>query len=121
MFKLFQQHIPLLNIAQAQRRIIIRGLLCAQQRLLAQPQPLTQLLSIAQAQKPIIIQCHSYAQPPTQQHSTAQAADPTIILYHLSALFRLLPHLAVQPILQLSIAVLPGLLTTPGHIIALTL
>ncbi len=174
--KLFQLHIPLLNIALAQRRTIIRGhlpapqqqqqplihqlstaqaqkhitircLLCVQQQPQPQPQqPLSHLHSIAQAQKPIIIrgplfalhphtqvqciakalipiiiQCHSYAQAPTQQHSIAQAADPTIILYHLSALFRLLLHLALLPTLPLSIAVPPGLLTTPGHIIALTL
>ena len=76
---------------------------------------------IAKALIPIIIQCHSYAQAPTQQHSTAQAADPTIILYHSSALFLLVLHLALLPTLPLSIAVPPGLLTTPGHIIALTL
>ena len=141
-FKLLQLHIQLLNIALAQRRTIIRDLLPARQQ---QQQPLIHQLSTAQVQKPIIIrgplyaqhphtqvqciaealipiiiQCHSYAQRPTQQHSTAQAADPTITLYHSSALFRLLPHL-VQPTLPLSIAVLRGLLTTPGHIIALTL
>lgn len=50
MFKLFQQRFQLFNIAQAQRPIIIRGLLCAQQQ--RQPhQPPSHRLNTAQVQK----------------------------------------------------------------------
>ena len=120
-FRLFHQHTVQHNIALALRLTIIRSHLFALQHQ-QQPQQLTQQLSIAQVQKPIIIRCLLSAQHPptqvlciaqaqkaiitrcpscaqqtlTQLHSTALAARRTIILIHSTALYLLLQLLVVS-------------------------
>jgi hypothetical protein len=123
-FRLFHQHTPQHNIALALRLTIIRSHLFALQHQ-QQPQQLTQQLSIAQVQKPIITRCPSCAQQTlTQLHSTALAARRTIILIHSTALYLLLQlvhsHLLL-PTPTVSIAVPLANTTIPRLISALTL